>query len=148
MDGTLGMVTGDEASSCWDGLQGILGVRECYLAPESQSMGCRAGLSPGSRKNYVFILINCGIQYNNCLDLWPRLHDPTFGNGLQIWVPSSCFMSTHRKPTNKWCRGGWNGLWMPKSVLLNMHFCLKKELISLCLSEGKKHSNVRKSSVV
>lgn len=78
------MVMGDEASSCWEGLQGILGLCECHLAPESQSMDCRAGLSPGSRQNYVLILVNCGIQYNHRLDLWPRLHDPTFGNGLQI----------------------------------------------------------------
>ena len=61
------MVIGDEASSCWEGLQGILGLCECCLAPESQSMGCKAGLTPGSGQNYVLILVNCGISYTIAL---------------------------------------------------------------------------------
>lgn len=83
--------------------------------------GC---LSPGSRQN-VLTFVNCSIQYKHRLKLWPCLHDPTFGNGLQIWVPSSCFMSTHKKPTDR-CVGG-KELFASPQILFSWAriFCLK-----------------------
>lgn len=80
LDGTLGTVMGDEASSVEMVFGGISGLCECCFAPESQSMGCRAGLGLGSRQSYVLTLVNCGIRYERCCDLCPRLYGPTFGN--------------------------------------------------------------------
>lgn len=74
------------------------------FSPESQSMHCEADLILGSQQKCGLTLVNCGIQYRHCFNLPPHLHDSTFRNGLQVWVPSSCFVSTQRKLTNHWCR--------------------------------------------
>ena len=103
--------------------------------------------TPGS---YVLILVNCSIQYKHCCNLSPRLHDPTFGSGLQVWVPSSCFMSTHRKAAHTWCGGGLrNGLWMPKSCSLEyVFFVWRMSWFIYVQVRAKKPTKVRKSNVV
>ena len=90
------------------------------------------------------------IQYKHCCNLWPRLHDPTFGSGLQVWVPSSCFMSTHRKAAHIWCGGGLrNGLWMPKSCSLeHVFFVWRMSWFIYDQVRAKKTLYVRKSNVV
>jgi hypothetical protein len=44
-------MTRGKAFSHSDGLQGVSGLCECYLALESQSMDCRAELSLDSKQN-------------------------------------------------------------------------------------------------
>lgn len=101
-------------------------------------MGCRAGLSPGSRKNYVFILINCGIQCNHCLDLWSRLMTPLLemDSKSEFQAVVSCPPTGSQQINDVGV--GEMVYECPNLVLLNMCFCLKNELISLCLNEGKK----------